>query len=129
MNKQTTRRRFIAALAVLAALGVVAAVVLHKRQALSNKDDVEVIVYIGNRVYSRVGLGEQTIVVDQGSGAVNHVRVLADRVYMEHASCNNQDCIKQGEVSLDNYNTRPLYEWIVCLPNQVSVQFSVGGAP
>lgn len=41
---------------------------------------------------------------------------------MHSASCKNQDCVHQGDVTLDNYNNRVLNNWIICLPNQVTIE-------
>lgn len=87
----------------------------------------EVVVYIGSEVYQRVPLGKaQTIVVDQGDGKVNELNITEDGAVMHSATCHNQDCIKQGEVTLDNYKSRVLGSWIICLPNQVSVELVAG---
>ena len=40
---------------------------------------------------------------------------------MESATCENHDCIEQGIVTLENRQTRPLMNYILCLPNQVSI--------
>lgn len=87
----------------------------------------EVVIYIGSEVYKRVPLGQpQTVVVDQGDGKVNELNIAADGAVMHSATCHNQDCIKQGEVTLENYKTRVLGSWIICLPNQVSVELVAG---
>ena len=45
-----------------------------------------------------------------------------DSVFMAHSTCDNQDCVQQGVVSLENKSERVLLNLIVCLPNQVSVE-------
>ena len=87
----------------------------------------EVVIYIGSEVYKRVPLGEpQTIVIDQGDGKVNELYITEDGAVMHSATCHNQDCIKQGEVTLGNYKSRVLGSWIICLPNKVSVELVAG---
>lgn len=87
----------------------------------------EIVIYIGSEVYKRVPLGKaQTVVVDQGDGRVNELSITENGAVMHSATCDNQDCVKQGEVTLDNYKTRVLGSWIVCLPNQVSVELIAG---
>ena len=59
---------------------------------------------------------------DQYGGLVENVlRLTPEGVYMESATCENHDCIEQGIVTLENRQTRPLMNYILCLPNQVSV--------
>ena len=41
---------------------------------------------------------------------------------MKSATCNNQLCIGQGEVSLENFRTRFYRNEIICLPNRVTVE-------
>ena len=41
---------------------------------------------------------------------------------MEEANCQNQDCVGQGEVTLENRYERILSNMIICLPNQVVLQ-------
>jgi hypothetical protein len=41
---------------------------------------------------------------------------------MESATCENQDCVHQGEVTLENKNARVLENLIICLPNQVYLE-------
>ena len=51
----------------------------------------------------------------------NLVRVTPEGMYMESANCENQDCVHQGMVTLENRNTRVLMNFILCLPHQVSL--------
>ncbi len=90
-------------------------------------DKGEIVIYIGSEVYKRVPLGKaQTVVIDQGDGKVNEIYITEDGAMMHAATCDNQDCIKQGHVSLGNYQSRVLGSWIICLPNQVSVELVAG---
>ncbi|MBR6028651.1 MAG: NusG domain II-containing protein [Clostridia bacterium] len=57
-----------------------------------------------------------------GSTAVNYIHVTDEGVYMEASTCENQDCVREGLVTLDNRGERILGGWIVCLPNQVYLQ-------
>ena len=41
---------------------------------------------------------------------------------MESSSCDNQDCVGQGEITLDNYKTRILSTFVICLPNEVTIE-------
>ena len=65
---------------------------------------------------------KQTITIDQGDGKVNVIEITERGAVMHSASCKNQDCVHQGDVTLDNYNNRVLNNWIICLPNQVTIE-------
>lgn len=82
-----------------------------------------IVIRVGEKEYKRVPVGEkQTITIDQGGGKVNVIEITERGAVMHSATCKNQDCIHQGEVTLDNYNNRVLNNWIICLPNQVTVE-------
>lgn len=84
-----------------------------------------VAVYVGNEAEPRekLYLGEERDVpVDQGNGKVNVVHVGKTGAYMKSSTCENQDCVYQGEVTLENVETRALFNWIVCLPNGVALE-------
>ena len=38
------------------------------------------------------------------------------------SNCKNQDCIHQGQVTVDNMGSRPLANQIICLPNKVVLE-------
>ena len=58
----------------------------------------------------------------EATGAENVVHVTPDSIAMKSANCDNQDCVEQGEVTLENKDTRILGNRIICLPNQVTLQ-------
>jgi len=57
-----------------------------------------------------------------GSEMVNIIHITPMGVFMESATCENQDCVHQGEVTLENKNARVLENLIICLPNQVYLE-------
>ena len=57
-----------------------------------------------------------------GRELVNVIHVTPSGVYMESANCENQDCVLQGEVTLDNKGSRTLENMIICLPHQVVLE-------
>ena len=61
-------------------------------------------------------------VVDQGSGVVNVIHTTATSVVMHSSTCDNQSCIEQGVVTLDNMQNRVLGGLIICLPNEVILE-------
>ncbi len=85
-----------------------------------------VVIYVGNQEYKRVPLNElQDILVEQTGGRVNEIVIDGHGVHMGRSTCDNQDCVQQGEITLDNYEERVLSTWIVCLPNEVSIELVV----
>ena len=65
---------------------------------------------------------DKIITVRQEDGKINRVHITPEAVYMESSTCENQDCIGEGEVTLENYKTRILSTFIICLPNGVQVE-------
>lgn len=107
---------------ILGVLAVAVALLFALRSAPGG-DNATVVVYVGNEEYKRVPLaGEDIILVEQTGGRVNEIAIGAHGVHMSRSTCDNQDCVKQGDVNLENYADRPLGGWIVCLPNQVSIE-------
>ncbi len=87
-----------------------------------------VAITVGDQPYDIVPfLQEKVITVDQGGGKVNEVELTGKAVRMRASTCDNQDCVHQGDITLDNYEERVLMGWIICLPNQVSIEFVPGG--
>lgn len=66
--------------------------------------------------------GEGTFTIKQDESTTNTVHVTPTSVWMEHSSCDNQDCVEQGTVSLENMGSRVLYNMIICLPNEVVLE-------
>ena len=61
-------------------------------------------------------------VLSDGTATENVIHVTSEGVYMEDSTCDNHDCIDQGEVTLENRQDRILGNYIICLPNQVTLQ-------
>ena len=58
-------------------------------------------------------------------GGENTVRLTGESVYMEHADCENQDCVDMGEITLENIEMRVMGGFIICLPHKLSVEVRV----
>ena len=58
---------------------------------------------------------------ESGELVENHLHLTPEGVYMAFATCENQDCVNQGMVTLENKDSRVLMNYILCLPNRVSV--------
>lgn len=83
-------------------------------------------IYINDMLYEAVPLNEDTVItVDQGDGMVNTIEVKDGAIFMAHSSCADQLCVNQGSMSPETYEKRPLLNWIICLPNKVTVELRV----
>ena len=93
---------------------------------LAPKDSgATVTIYLGDAVYQKLSADDyQTITIDQGGGKVNVVVIDESGVRMESSSCKNQICVHHGVIDPKQANELLLDNWIVCLPNGVSVEVS-----
>lgn len=81
------------------------------------------VVTVGGMLYEPLPLaGEGAFTISQDENTFNTIRVTPDSIWMEHSSCDNQDCVDQGTVSLENMDTRVLSNMIICLPNEVVLE-------
>lgn len=70
-------------------------------------------------------LGEYSFTVKQqlnGEEIQNTITIFTDGVYVSESNCENQDCIEEGTVTLENMKERVLGNMIVCLPHSLTVQ-------
>ena len=58
-------------------------------------------------------------ILPDGTETQNVIHLTPEGVYMEDSTCENHDCVQQGEVTLENRDERILSNMIICLPNQV----------
>lgn len=111
----------------LVALVAVAGALLSGREPAAPSIRTEDIAYLRVQVDDAVWplmplseVGNWTI--EQDNGAKNVLRATERGVVMHFSTCDNQNCVHQGEVSLDNRDSRALGNMIVCLPNKVIVE-------
>ena len=83
-----------------------------------------VVITVGNRQYGDpIPMDrEKIITVKQENGQINKVHITPDGAWMEYSTCDNQDCVGQGHITMDNYKTRILSTFVICLPNNVTVE-------
>lgn len=79
-------------------------------------------IWLGNQFQLFPLVTEGNLSIKQSDTVENVVHVIVDGFYMHSSTCANQDCVKQGEVTLDNIETRILANWVVCLPNNVMLE-------
>ena len=83
-------------------------------------------IYVDDMLYESVSLYEDTVItVDQGDGKVNHVEVKDGSIFMADSTCADHLCMTQGAMNPENYEKRPLLNWIICLPNRVTVELRI----
>lgn len=83
-------------------------------------------IFINDSLYEAVPLNEDAVItIDQGDGKVNYVEVKDGAVFMADSTCADHLCVNQGKMSPDNYENRPMLNWIICLPNRVTVELRI----
>ena len=121
MNKKNW---VVMAVIVLAAALLLAMTFLQRPMTAVEEDTV--IISVDGKEYARVPLSKpRTVTVTQEDGSVNVVEVSDHGAVMAHSTCDNQLCVKMGEVTVDNWEFRPNQQFIICLPNRVSVELAV----
>ncbi|MBR1586196.1 MAG: NusG domain II-containing protein [Clostridia bacterium] len=93
--------------------------------------DVEafVLISVAGRPHSIEPLNEdRDVEIAQENGAVNVVHITHNGFHMKSSTCDNQLCVDEGEVTVDNYSRRILGPYVLCLPNQVELQLVVPSA-
>ena len=70
--------------------------------------------------------GEYTRTIRQtmadGTEAVNVLHLTPEGFWMEDANCEGHDCINEGMVTLENREERVLWNMVICLPHQLSLE-------
>lgn len=101
-----------------------AAMVGPMPQAKTERVRGYVVLTVGGRQYGEpIPMDRDKIItLKQDDGRINKVHITPETVYMESSTCENQDCVGQGEVHVDTYKNRILGTYIICLPNGVSIE-------
>lgn len=63
-----------------------------------------------------------TISDAQDESIKNVLRLSRTGFAMDFSTCDNQDCVHQGEVTFENMNDRVLMNMVLCLPHNLSVE-------
>lgn len=120
-----TGRDLLIALAVIAAALVL--YLFFGRSKTASATYVNVYLGTGGAPSQHVPLNEdRTLRIDQGDGRVNVIEIKNGGVQMAYATCKNQDCVREGIVTDESRKHRPLGDWIICLPNGVSIELVEG---
>lgn len=111
----------IAGVFALAAVLFAVSALMPKTQSATGES--EILITVDGREWGRYPLSQpQTVVVEQADGSRNEIVITGDGAYMHTSTCDNQLCVQMGEVTLDNWETRPNQTFIICLPNRVTVE-------
>lgn len=85
-------------------------------------------VQVGDQVWEPIALADgDEYTINQPDGKTNVVRVTATGAVMHSSTCDNQSCVEQGEVTLENRDMRVLSNMIICLPNEVILEVLTPG--
>ena len=91
--------------------------------APDSPDDMRVYITLDGAALIDLPFGEtHTVRVTQPDGAENEIALTGAAVFMADSNCDNQDCVRMGEVTRDNYELRVLGGFIICLPHRLSVE-------
>lgn len=113
-------------IATVAALALLLLGLALLRPPVKTAEEDMVIITVDGKEYARVPLSRpQTVTVRQDNGSVNVIEVSDHGAVMQSSTCGNQLCVKMGEVTVDNWQLRPNQQFIICLPNRVSVELAV----
>lgn len=81
------------------------------------------VVTTSNGSYNAIPLIEEgSFKISFSDDEYNIIHVGKNSAYMESSSCDNQNCVGEGEVTLENRDTRVLYNMILCLPHDLSLE-------
>lgn len=77
----------------------------------------------GGSAYSPIPLnGDNSFRIAQQDGSENVIHIGENSFFMESSNCKNQNCVGQGEVTLENRESRPLFNMVICLPHNLSLE-------
>lgn len=86
-------------------------------------------IILNGYIYGIEPLGEERdVTVDQGNGVVNVIHLQKDGFYMQSSTCDNQLCVGEGTVTLDNWQQRILGPCVYCLPHSLQLELVVPNA-
>ena len=107
---------------ILAVLLAACALLILSRQPLNGRATGRVNIYVDGALYATGLIGADTPIVVEQEDALNVIAFTEHGFYMQSSNCKNQQCVHQGEVTLDNYRSRALGTRIICLPNRVTAE-------
>ena len=74
-------------------------------------------------IHSPLPLNEENeFRITQEDGSENVIHIGHNSFYMASSNCDNQNCVQQGEVTLENRDRRILFNMVICLPHNLSLE-------
>ena len=81
------------------------------------------LIYVSGYPYAIEPLDtDRDVTITQPSGETNVIHITHNGFHMASSTCDNQLCITEGEVTVDNFETRILGPYVLCLPNRVELE-------
>lgn len=81
------------------------------------------LVTTANSIFAPIPLTEDgSFKVTQADGSENVIHIGKNSFYMASSNCDNQNCVGEGEVTLENKDTRILFNMVLCLPHELSLE-------
>lgn len=82
-------------------------------------------IYVADELYAVYPVSvPRTVTVEGDDGKVNVIKIDGSGVVMASSTCTNQICVNTGRISAESGEMFDLDNWIVCLPNRVSIELS-----
>lgn len=124
-NKEKKNRTQLVFIAAIALAAIACAAVLFLRGGQSGSRGT-VNIYLADDLYASYPVAvPKKITIDQGDGRVNVITIDGSGVSMESSTCPTQTCVQSGRLSADmEEDVFGLGNWIICLPNRVSIELT-----
>lgn len=84
--------------------------------------DAYLLVTVAGMLYEPIPIYEDGDYTVRRGDMENVIHVTPDSVTMKSSTCDNQDCVLQGTVTLENMTKRVLANMIICLPNEITLE-------
>ncbi len=107
---------------LIIAAGAVAMWQRHQLAAAPAETSAYLVVTVAGETYMPIKLEEPGKYTITRGDMVNEIEVGKGSVKMHASTCDNQDCVLQGEVTLENRADRVLQNMILCLPHEVILE-------
>lgn len=80
-----------------------------------NRNTVYAAVSVDGKYQGRYSLAQdKELRIETGDDGWNHMIIKDGKVHVDSANCPNKDCVRQGEISLNNQS-------IICLPHRLTI--------
>ena len=124
-QKRFDKKNLIVIFAVVLLIAIAAVIAVTQRKELAPVTEDSrafLVITVAGEMYEPIELTEDGRYSITRGDMVNVIAVTKDSVTMHSSTCENQDCVLQGTVSLANRNDRVLQNMILCMPNEVVLE-------